>query len=248
LRGPFNKLTKEASDLRFTLWGNQGLLFRYLLFLLETEHQIFSIHGCALHQVENKRLYLVAGGAGCGKTVYLLSGLDKGLKLFSTEFIHFRIKEGALEWLMGSLVDNVRIGTLRHNFPYFGSDIQLPEIKNEWQEKIALDLAAFKTEKETIINPEIVIIFPRIEEGRRGFLLTPLEERRKTAKFIYDNVSQKIAETVILYDKIPFVGFDNKSMAQARLNTVNELVQHKTITNIAFVLSNPYECWGNLLG
>ncbi|UCC40810.1 MAG: hypothetical protein JSV96_05040, partial [Candidatus Aminicenantes bacterium] len=165
LRGPFLNLTKEASDLRFTLWGNQGLLFRYLLFLLETKHQIFSLHGCALLEEQNNRLYLIIGGAGCGKTVYLLSGLDKGLKLFSAELVHFKKKKGAIEWFLGALVDNVRIGTLRHHFPRFMPDIRISETKDEWQEKIALDLSAHKGKKETLVNPEIVIIFPRIEEG-----------------------------------------------------------------------------------
>ncbi|HDZ25910.1 MAG TPA: hypothetical protein ENH65_05290, partial [Candidatus Aminicenantes bacterium] len=32
-RGPFLKLTREASDLRFSLWGNQGFLYRYALYL-----------------------------------------------------------------------------------------------------------------------------------------------------------------------------------------------------------------------
>ncbi len=109
-------------------------------------------------------------------------------------------------------------------------DIPISETKDEWQEKIALDLSAHKGKQETLVNPEIVIIFPRIEEGRPGFHLTPMEER-KTAKLIFDNISQKISETVI---------------AQARLNTVNKLAQHNTIMKAASVLSNPYECWGNL--
>lgn len=247
LRGPFIKFTKEASDMRFSLWGNQGLLFRYLLFLLETRHQIFSIHGCALLKEECNRLYLVVGSAGSGKTVYLLRGLEKGLKLFSAELVHFRIKKDSMEWLVGALIDNVRIGTLRHHFPRFRPDIRLPETQDEWQEKIALDLSTHKPKKEAILNPEIVMIFPRIEEGRQGFHLTPIEERRKTAKLIFDNISQKIAETVILYDKIPFAGFDNPRNAQTRLNTVKELTQHNTFMKAASVFSNPQECWGNLL-
>ena len=247
LRGPFIKLTKEASDMRFSLWGNQGLLFRYLLFLLETRHQIFSIHGCALLEEEHNRLYLVVGGAGSGKTVYLLSGLEKGLKLFSAELIHFRIKKGSMEWLLGALIDNVRIGTLRHHFPRFRPDIRLSETLDERQEKTALDLSAHSSKKMAIFNPEIVMIFPRIEEGRPGFHLTPIEERGKTAQLIFDNISQKIAETVILYDKIPFVGFDNQKNAQIRLNAVKELTQHKTFVKAAAVLSNPHDCWGNLI-
>ncbi len=247
LRGPFIKFTKEAHDTRFSLWGNQGLLFRYLLFLLETRHQIFSIHGCALLREEHNRLYVVVGSAGSGKTVYLLSGLEKGLKLFSAELVHFRIKKGSLEWIQGALIDNVRIGTLRHHFPRFKPDIPLSETQEEWQEKIALDLSAHKSKKESILNPEIVMIFPRIEEGWPKFHLTPLEERRKTVSFIFDNISQKITETVILYDKIPLTGFDNPRNAKTRLNTVKELSQHNTFMTASSVISSPHECWGNLL-
>ncbi|NOR53713.1 MAG: hypothetical protein GQ536_06470, partial [Candidatus Aminicenantes bacterium] len=32
-KGPFLELTEEASDLRFSLWGNQGFLYRYILYL-----------------------------------------------------------------------------------------------------------------------------------------------------------------------------------------------------------------------
>jgi len=248
LRGPFINLTQEATDLRFSIWGNQGLVFRYTLFLLETKHQIFSLHGCALLEEEKNRLYLIAGGAGSGKTVFLLSGLEKGLKLFSAELIHFRIKKGAVKWFMGARVDNVRIGTLKHHFPGYMPDIHLSEPKDEWQEKIALDLTAHKTEKDSLLDPEIVIIFPRVEEGRQGFHLTPIEEKRKAAKLIFDNIAQKLSETVILYDKIPLVGFDNTRIAQTRLRTVNEIVQHRAIAKVGSVLSNPKECWGNLLG
>lgn len=247
LRGPLVKLSKEASDMRFSFWGNQGLLFRYLLFLLETKHQVYSLHGCALLEEEKNRLYLIAGGAGSGKTVYLLSGLEKGLKLFSAELVHFRVKKESLEWFLGALIDNVRIGTLRHHFPRFKPEIRKSEKKDEWQEKIALDLTAHKAKKEVLINPEIVMIFPRIEEGRQGFHLNLIEERRKTAKLIFDNISQKLAETVILYDQIPLVGFDNPRIAQARLNKVNDLALHPTLARVAAVLSNPYDCWGNLL-
>jgi len=246
-RGPFRKLTERASDLRFTLWGNQGFLFRYILFLLERKHQIYNFHGCALYQETYNRLYLIIGGAGSGKTVYLLSGLDKGLKLFSTEIVHFRIEKGAIEWFMGSLIDNVRAGTLRHNFPRFTPDIKIPEAEDEWQKKIALDLSSYKTEEESLTDPEIVIIFPRIEEGRDGFLLNPIKEKKKIAKLLFYNISQKLSETVVLYDEIPVVGFDDAKRAMNRLNSVYKLVRHKTIIKVAYVLSNPYECWGNLL-
>ena len=247
-RGPFLKLTREASDLRFSLWGNQGFLYRYALYLLERKHRIYNFHACALYQEKKDQMFVVIGGAGSGKTVYLLNGLAKGLKLFSTETVHFRIEKDAVSWFMGSLVDNVRLGTLMYNFPQFLPKIETQEAGEEWQKKIALDLSPYKTDFEELKTPRsVVILFPRIEEGRKGFLLNLIEDRRKAAKALFDNISQKIAENVILYDKIPVLGFDEKQMALARLKYASQLVHHKTITKIASVLSNPDDCWGDLL-
>ena len=143
-QGPLLKLTQEASDLRFSLWGNQGFLYRFTLSLLEKKHKIFNLHACALYNTEKNHLYVVIGGAGSGKTVYLLSGLEKGLKLFSTETVHVRGEKNTLSCSMGSLVDNVRLGTLTHHFPQFLRQIDTQEVENEWQEKIALDLYSSK--------------------------------------------------------------------------------------------------------
>jgi len=247
-KGPFLKLTREASDLRFSLWGNQGFLYRYALYLLERKYRIYNFHACALYQEKNDQMFVVIGGAGSGKTVYLLSGLAKGLKLFSTETVHFRIEKDAVSWFMGSLIDNVRLGTLMYNFPQFLPKIETQEAGEEWQKKIALDLSTHKTDFEELKTPKsVVILFPRIEEGRKGFLMNLIEDKRKAAKALFDNVSQKIAENVILYDKIPILGFDEKQMALRRLKYVSQVVHHKTITKIASVLSNPNDCWGDLL-
>ncbi len=247
-RGPFLRLTQEASDLRFSLWGNQGFLYRFTLYLLEKKHNIYNFHACALYHEEKSELYVVIGGAGSGKTVYLLSGLEKGLKLFSTETVHFCIADDELTWFMGSLFDNVRWGTLIHDFPQFIPDMETPEEGKEWQKKIALDLSSYKSNSEKIINPKsVIILFPRIEEGRKGFLLYPIKDKRRAAKALFDNISLKLTETVVLYDKILFLGLEEKEMAWARHESVKQLVHHKTLTQIATVLSNPIECWGDIL-
>jgi len=247
-RGPFLRFTQEASDLRFSLWGNQGFLYRYILYLLEKKHRIYNFHACALYYEEKNTMYVVIGGAGSGKTVYLLTGLTKGLKLFSTETVHFRIDKDDLSWFMGSLIDNVRLGTLMHNFPQFLPNTETQEHSEEWFKKIALDLSCYKTDFEKLPSScAIIILFPRIEEGRKGFIMNPIEDKRKAAKALFDNLSQKLTETVILYDKIPVLGFEDKEMAFTRLKYVNQLVHHKTIIKIASVLSNPYDCWGDLL-
>jgi hypothetical protein len=245
--GPFAELSRKASDLRFSFWGNQGFLYRYALYLLEKHHKIFNLHACALFDPKDFALYLIIGGAGSGKTVYLLSGLTKGLRLFSTETVHFSIKKDHIEWFKGSLVDNVRFGTLVHDFPQFLPDVKVPAKDKLWQEKIALDLSMYATEFDTLKNTKSVyILFPHIEQGRKGFIQNTIYDANKSSKILFDNISQKIAETTILYDRIPVLGLDNQDMAQLRLESVMECVKHPSISQIVSILSNPTDCWGNL--
>ncbi len=246
-KGPFSRLQKEASDPRHTLWGNQGFLYRYALYLLEKKHNIYNFHACALYQEDMDTLFVIIGGAGSGKTVYLLSGLEKGLKLFSTETVHFRIEGNNIIWHMGSVVDNVRYGTLMYDFPRFLPQGDVPGPQSIWQKKIAIDLSSFCAQKEFIKNPQAIhILFPRVEKGFERPLWNPVKNTSKAEKILFDNITQKVAETTLLYDKLTILGLDETDLANARLRSVKELASHQTVTEISSVLSNPKNCWKNV--
>jgi hypothetical protein len=246
--GPFEELSRNASDARFSFWGNQGFLYRYALYLLEKYHKIYNLHACALFDDTREILYLIIGGAGSGKTVYLLSGLAKGMRLFSTETVHFRLEREQIVWFKGSLVDNVRYGTLVHDFPQFLPDGARPAADNLWQEKTALDLTAFATDFDSHKGSKAVhIFFPHIEEGRKGYIQNTISDDRKTVKFLFDNISEKMSETTVLYDRLPVLGFDDKDLAKQRLDSVYRCVRHPSIRQIVSILSNPKDCWGTFL-
>lgn len=246
--GPFLNLQNRASDPRYTLWGNQGFLYRYILYLLEKKHRIYNFHACALHDDDLDILYVIIGGAGSGKSVFLLRGIEKGLKLFSTETVHLQINKDRIIWQMGSLMDNIRFGTLIYDFPRFLPYSEKPSQPELWQRKIALDLSEHKTLKEIIENPSAVrIFFPRIERGFEKTILNPVKEKRKAIKGLYDNISQKLAESIILYDELVVMGLDERELANDRLAAVTELVNHSTNVQIFTVLSNPRDCWEHIL-
>ena len=246
-KGPFSRLQKEASDPRHTLWGNQGFLYRYALYLLEKKHNIYNFHACALYQEDMDTLFVIIGGAGSGKTVYLLSGLEKGLRLFSTETVHFRIVGNNIIWHMGSVVDNVRFGTLMYDFPRFLPQGDVPGPQSIWQKKIAIDLSSFCAQKEFIKNPQAIhILFPRVEKGFERPLWNPVKNTSKAEKILFDNITQKVAETTLLYDKLTILGLDETDLANARLRSVKELASHQTVTEISSVLSDPKNCWKNV--
>jgi hypothetical protein len=193
-------------------------------------------------------LYLIVGGAGSGKTVYLLSGLEKGLKLFATETVHLQIVENKVTWYMGSLVDNVRLGTLVHDFPLFLPPGCGHDPRSQWQEKMAIDLSPFCAKKDSLQNPRNVsFLFPRIEKGFERPVWIPVENRQKAEKFLFDNITQKLAETTLLYDRLAVMGLDRKDLAESRFQAVKELLGHPTISEITTVLASPQECWGDTL-
>jgi hypothetical protein len=247
-RGPFASLARRASDSRYSLWGNQGFLYRFTLFLLENKHHIYNLHACALYQPQKNRLFIVAGGAGSGKTVYLLSGLEQGLSLFSTETVHFKEEESHVRWYLGSLVDNVRLGTLKHHFPRFLPAIfSSSNFEDEWQKKIAVDLSSYQTREATLVDPEVIILFPRVEEGRADFVLSQVAEPRQAVKALFDNISEKLAQTWLLYDKLPLLSLDRPELAKARHEASQRLVRHKSTLLCATVLSSPRSCWGDIM-
>ena len=247
-RGPLRKFEAQASDLRYSFWGNLGFLYRFILYLLEERHQIYSLHACGLYDEKKNILYIAAGGAGSGKTVYLLSGIAKGLKLFSTETVAYECQGKKITWFKGSLVDNVRLGTLVHDFPQFLPRLDRPSSPGQvWQKKIALDLSCHQCSQDTLVQPDVVILFPRIEAGRKGSLVTAFEDKRPAAKAVFDNLSQKIAETIILYDRLVVCGLDDAGLAEARWKSARQLVENASVVQIASVLSGPADCWGHLL-
>ena len=245
--GPLTDLSRRASDPRFSLWGNLGFLYRFALFLLEKKHRIYNLHACALYEPSRHRLFVVIGGAGSGKTVYLLSGLERGLSLFSTETVHFRHQGRSVRWFMGSLADNVRIGTLRRHFPRFLPAVQAIACADEWSQKKAIDLSSYRYPEESLIDPAVVFLFPRVEEGFGTFVLRPLREDRQVTQYLFANISEKLSQTTILYDRIPVPGFDCADLAEARRRACQKLARHRTSAFFGSVLSGPLECWGDLL-
>jgi hypothetical protein len=248
-KGPYSRLQQQASDLRHTLWGNQGFLYRFTLYLLEKKHGIHNLHACSLYQKETDTLFVVTGGAGSGKTVFLLSGLEKGLKLFSTETVHFQIVGNDIVWHMGSVVDNVRYGTLMHDFPRFLPQGNAPPARQSiWQNKIALDLSEFCMQEEIIKNPRAVrILFPRVEKGFQKPVCDPVKNKKTAYKILFDNVTEKVAETILLYDELTVLGLDESDLANDRLEAIKRLTNHQTIKEISMVMSNPNNCWEKVL-
>src|SRR5262249_33726782 len=176
--GAWTAAEAAASDRRYTLFGNLGFLFRYAIHALERYHDTWSFHASAM--VDDKGdLWLIPGGAGAGKTVFLLEGLGRGWTIFSTEMTHVRLTASGYEFYKGSLFDNIRLGPLLYDFPGVRERLGLavPDSPDPWGTKIALDLGHVQTPADVLLSPSLRIVAPKVESGRERAIVGRLDRR-----------------------------------------------------------------------
>lgn len=246
--GAFGRLEQECSDPRFSLFGNEGLFFRYVLALLEEKHDIFSLHACALYQPDEDRLLVIAGGAGSGKSCFLMSGIEKGLQVLATEMVHFRI-DRELSFFKGSLLDNVRLANLRYDYPQAVEmlGLELPQVEAEWETKLCVDLSDCQVDPDRLVNPKVVVVFPHIEQRAPAHILRIIEDRRQVIKGLYDKATEKVAEPTLLYESVPMPPLQGPQAAQCCLEAVTRLVNSPHLIRTVSVYGAPQTCLEGLL-
>ena len=246
--GDWTALEAANSDRRYSLFGNLGFVFRYAIHALERHHDTWSFHASAM--VDDKGdLWLIPGGAGAGKTVFLLEGLARGWTIFSTEMTHLRLTAAGYEFYKGSLFDNIRLGTLLYDFPAVLERLgtELPASKDPWGSKIALDLGHVQTPSDVLVSPSLRIVNPKVESGRDRAVVTRLDRREKLVKLLFDNATEKHGNTVLLYDRIPVPSLDTPALMARRLGAMQALVDRATIKSARSTLCGARNCMEGLL-
>jgi len=241
--GDFSRYEKECSDNRYSLFGNLGLFFKYLLVTLERCHQVYSFHASSMYSPSRNNLLLVVGGAGAGKTVFLLKGLEDDWQIFSTEMTHFRFTDQGYEFYMGSLFDNIRLGTLIYDFPDANKrlKVEIPKVPDIWGHKIAIDMGHIAA-RPSYLNPRVTVIDAKIESGRETAVVKTITRKEKIVKLLFDNATEKFGSPVILYDRIPVESLDTPDLMKRRLRTMTRFVEEVTLNPVKSVLAGAKNC------
>ena len=241
--GDFTAWEKECSDIRYSLFGNLGLFFRYSLSVLERYHGIYSFHASSIFIPNSNTLLLIIGGPGAGKTVYLLKALLKDWKIFSTEMTHFRLTEHGVEFFKGSLYDNVRLGSLVYDFPEVIDKLKLsiPKIDNPWEEQIAIDLNPFQAD-DVYQNPKIQIVNARIESNRDSAYVSVIENQDKIISILFKNAGEKFNAPWLMYERLPVPGCDDETLAKSRLEAIHGFLERTDLLPMKSILAGVKNC------
>lgn len=234
---PFSKWEAASRDRRFTLFGNQGLLYRFALRVLEERYQISSFHANAVYSSERNELVIAMGGGNSGKSPVLLAAVSNGYEVFATELVHVRVHKGNVEFFKGSVVDNIRVGNLLYDFPELISTIRVPDgALDPWELKIPVDFTAWEAKPAILSNARFRIIVPKVEAGRVPSIRVPLRGAG-LAKVLFDNASEKIGTSFTMYDRLASSGFDDAHLAAARYLRMQALAASHDLVNAESVIA-----------
>ena len=241
--GDFTRYEKECSDNRYSLFGNLGLFFKYLLVTLERYHNTYSFHASAMYSPRRDILLLVVGGAGAGKTCFLLKGLEDDWEIFSTEMTHFKFTDEGYIFSMGSLYDNIRLGNLIYDFPRAKEKLKvdIPEVADVWGHKMAIDMRHIAAQPR-YLNPRVTLVDARVESRREKPIVKTVARKEKIVKLLFDNATEKFGSPVILYDVIPVESLDTPELMRRRLQAMNRFVEKVKLTPVKSVLAGAQNC------
>lgn len=242
--GDWSRLESIVLDRRYTLFGNMGFLYRYVIRVLEEHHRTVTFHASAMVDEDRGELWLIPGGPGAGKTVFLLSGIARGWSIFSTEMTHLRLTEGGYEFYKGSLFDNVRIGTLLYDFPAVTErlGLTLPQVTDVWAVKIALDLRSVATAADALKNPPVHIIHPKVEAGRERADVTTIDPGKRLIKLLFENATEKLGQTTLLYECLPVPSLDTPELMTQRIRVMEALIGRAKILSAKATICSPRNC------
>jgi len=241
--GDFSRYERECSDNRYSLFGNLGLFFKYLLVTLERYHQVYSFHASSMFSPSRNTLLLVVGGPGAGKTVFLLKGLEDDWQIFSTEMTHFKFTDQGYVFYMGSLFDNIRLGTLIYDFPEANKrlKVEIPEVPDVWGHKIAIDMRHIAGQPH-YVNPRVTIADVKIESGRDIPIVKTITRKEKIVKLLFDNATEKFGSPVVLYDRIPVESLDTPELMNKRLQAMVRFVEEVKFNEVKSCLAGAKNC------
>jgi hypothetical protein len=245
--GPVKHFEKNCEDKRISIFGNMGIFSKILVRELE-QRGIFSFHSTSFVQPGTKRLYLVLGSSGAGKSTVLLKAVKEGQQVFGTELTHFKIVDNKVVFLKGSLWQNCRMGNLVEDFPSLLDtfSISYKSNGNPWHQYLSVDLNNWQHSSDILDNPEVVILFPRIESERKKAERYRIEPDNVLYS-IYENLSDKVSPPTHLYKKVFLPSLDIESDQIKRMRASEEFIKYADIRDCWKFLSAPEECLDNVL-
>jgi hypothetical protein len=88
----------------------------------------------------------------------------------------------------------------------------------------------------------VQVVEAKIESGRETPIVKTVTRKEKIAKILFDNATEKLGSTVVLYDKIPMLSLDTPELMERRLRAMTRFVNEATLKPVKSVLAGAKNC------
>ena len=228
-----SKLVQKNYNYQFSLFGNKGIIQKYILYILERKYNSIVFHGCALKN-EQDEIIIGLGGSGSGKSVLINLALQKGWELISTEQT---IIDNDMYIYKSNIFDNVSPLSeelINKNLPkaIILSERRLIEPIGQ---KIFVDMSSYQMKNDKIKMDLNKLTIINVDFKGKNENIVNIEDKDYLLRLLQISASDKISFPAIIENNLidfPYIG--NAKLKNDIINTLIESNAKKIILSNGF--------------
>lgn len=229
-----SKLIQNDYNHQFSLFGNKGIIQKYILHILETKYNRVVLHGCALINKQNE-IIIGLGQSGSGKSVLINMALEKGWELLSTEQTFI---DNNMYIYKGNIFDNVSplSEELVKEKLNKAIVIEKKRLIEPLGQKIFVDLSSYETKDDKIKIDTNKLTIINVSFNSKEKNMSNIEDKDYLLRLFQISVSDKITFPAIIGNTL--IDFPYLGDARVRENVIDNLI--KSNAN-RIILSNGFK-------
>ena len=234
-----SKLVQKNYNQQFSLFGNKGIVQKYILCILEKKYNSIVFHGCALKN-EQDEIIIGLGESGSGKSVLINLALQKGWKLISTEQT---IINKDMYIYKGNIFDNVSPlseESIRKKLPkaIILSEKRLIEPIGQ---KIFVDMSSYQMKNDTIKMDLNKLTIINVDFKGKNENIVNIEDKDYLLRLLQISASEKISFPAIIRNSlIDYSYIGNSKIKNYIINNLINSNTKKIILSNGFTGFNSY--------
>ena len=205
---------------QFSLFGNKGIIQKYILHILEKKYKSIVLHGCALKNSQNE-IIIGLGGSGSGKSVLINVAIQKGWELISTEQT---IINKDMYIFKGNIYDNVSplSEELVNKKLLKASILSDKRLIEPLGQKVFVDMTAYEMDKDKIKMDLDKLTIINVNFNGKEENIRKIEDEDYLLRLLQISASEKISFPAIVANNL--IDFPYLGDAKLREDIINNLI------------------------
>lgn len=228
-------MLKHDYNWQFSLFGNKGIVQKYILHILEKKYKSIVFHGCAIRNQNDGRIIIGLGQSGAGKSVFVATALRNGWEMIATEQV---ILDDEMNVYRGNVFDNISPLSVEMYREWL-ADAQVIDAKRLIEplgQKVFVDMRKYAMEERTCVVTLDKLCIANLDfQGKRSGVMK-IEDSDYFLRLLQISASEKISSPVIVKNRLANISFQGDT--DLRQSIIDKIIKSKAER---FILSGGFE-------